>query len=149
MAEEESLQRVLQQEIGNCGQEGRREAPCDGLLHLLSDKAISQILSACFRVWQGKGFQACPLSWAGGGYPSSKTAPFWSCNSLKACVYIWVCVFGKLLCIQTIRVVGQNFPWGVWRAGPAHCLPEIKRTAFILALPVRPFQAMTLVLMNL
>lgn len=48
-----------QQEIRNCRQEGKREAPCDGPLYLLSHKAILQILSVCFRVWRGKALQAC------------------------------------------------------------------------------------------
>lgn len=53
---------------------------------------------------------------------------------------VWVCVCGKLFCTQNHGVIGQNFLW-VERAGLAHCLPEIQKTAFILALPVKPFLA--------
>lgn len=52
-----------------------------------------------------------------------------------------VCVFvGSCSAPKIIKVVGQNFPW-LGRAGLAHCLPEIRKTTFILVLPVKPFLA--------
>lgn len=49
-----------------------------------------------------------------------------------------VCVCGKRLCTQTSRVIDQNFPW-VGEDRPSHCLLEVSRTAFVLALPIKPF----------
>lgn len=51
------------------------------------------------------------------------------------CVFVGSCSAPKI-----IRVVDQNFPWVV-RADLAHCLLEIRKTAFILVLPVKPFLA--------